>query len=196
MLIYPAGASAWAFLDNSLPDVHPGTILRFVVRKPLPPILADVHRPATARLASEEPERFAEITNKIKQYAVQAEDKNINVVFRDMFEIDFGRLVAQNGPQQHPPTNIFFLCFIPQGCENYEPDSAKRSALRMRTSEEHDLFIKFLQANGAEETYSMQSIGSQEINNHGAWDYFYRNVKSGTIIVSLVQNSKYTQLYR
>lgn len=184
MLMYPAGASAWAFLDDSLPNVHPGTTLRFAVRRPLPPILANVHELATARLAKNEPESYAEIMTKIKKNSIQNEDKNINIVFRDMFEIDFGRLVAQNGPQQHPPTNIFFLCFIPQGCEDYEPDSAKRSALHRRTSEEHDLFIKFLRANGAEEIYSMQNIGSQEIENNGAWGYFSKNVKSGTIIVS------------
>lgn len=184
MLMYPAGASVWAFLDNILPKVHPGTNLRFVIRKPLPSVPADVHGLAIARLTKGEPERYAEITAKIKKNSVQADDKNINIVFRDMFEIDFSRLVAQNGPQQHSTTNIFFLCFIPQGCEDYEPDSAKRLALRMRTSEEHDLFIKFLQANGAEEIFSMQNIGSQEIANNGAWDYFFKNVKSGTIIVS------------
>ncbi len=184
MLMYPAGASAWAFLDDNVPTVHPGTTLRFVLRKPLPPLLVDVGGLAAARLSQTRPERYMSIKTKLQKYPVQAEERNINIIFRDMFEIDFSRLVAQNGPQQHPPTNIFFLCFIPQGCEVYEPDSAKRSALRMRTSEEHDLFIKFLQANGAEDIYSVQAIGSQEIDNNGAWDYFCKNVKSGTIIVS------------
>ena len=54
-----------------------------------------------------------------------------------------------------PAADMFFLCFIPQGCELYEPDSAKRMALRTRTSEEHDCFIEYLEANGAEEIYSM-----------------------------------------
>ena len=184
MLMYPAGASAWSFLDNNLPDVHPGTTLRSAVRKPLSPVSVDVRGLATTRLEREDPMRYAEVTSKIEKHPIQAEDKHINIMFRDMFEIDFGRLVAQNGPQKHPPTNIFFLCFIPQGCEDYEPDPAKRSALRMRTSEEHDLFIKFLQANGAEEIYSMQNIGSQEIESNGGWDYFLKNVKSGTIVVS------------
>lgn len=190
MLMYPAGASAWAFLDNHLPNVHPGTTLRFVVRSPLPSILADVHEVATTRLSHKNPERYAEITTKIEKYPIQAEDKNINIVFRDIFDIDFSRLVAQNEPQEHPSTNIFFLCFIPQGCEDYEQDPAKRLALRMRTSEEHDLFIKFLQANGAEEIYSMQKIGSQEIDSNCAWDYFIKNVKSGTIIVKSLSSFK------
>lgn len=184
MLMYPAGASTWAFLDENLPKVHPGTTLRFLVRRPLTLTPADVHGLATSRLANEDPEQYAEITNKIQKAPIQTGEKNINVVLRDMFEIDFGRLVAQNGPQSHPPTNIFFLCFIPQGCEDYEPDPAKRSALRKRTSEEHDLFIKFLQANGAEEIYSMQNIGSQDLANNAAWGYFTKAVKSGTIIVS------------
>ena len=184
MIMYPAGASAWAFLDNVLPSVHPGTTLRFVVRRPLLPIIADVRGLTTSQLVKKDPERYTEITTKVKDCPIQAEDMNINIVFRDMFGIDYDRLVAQNGRQQHPPTNIFFLCFVPQGCESYEPDSAKRSALRMRTSEEHDLFIRFLQVNGAKEIYSMQNIGSQEIENNGAWDFFLKNVKSGTIIVS------------
>ena len=194
MLIYPAGASTWAFLDDNLPKVHPGTTLRFVVRKPL--TSTDVHGLATSRLANKEPEQHAGIMTKIKKAPIQAGEKNINVVFRDMFDIDFGRLVAQNGPQIHPPTNIFFLCFVPQGCETYEPDPAKRSALRRRTSEEHDLFIKFLQANGAEDIYSMQDIGSQELANNAAWGYFYKNVKSGTIVVSHFSDLRCDQALR
>ena len=186
MLIYPAGASVWAFLDDSLPTVYPGTTLRFLVRKPLPPAPADADEVATGQLIKTGPEQYAQLKSRIQKYPIQAEDKNINIVFRDMFDIDFERLVAQNGPQQHPPTNIFFLCFIPQGCEDYEPDLAKRSDLRMRASEEHDLFTRFLQENGAEEIYSMQNIGSQKIDNNAAWDYFLKNVKSGTIIVSTV----------
>ena len=183
MLMYPAGASAWGFLDKDLPSVHPGTVLRFAVRKPLKLALVDVQKPAASRLMTEDPEQYADITTKIQKYPIHAKDKNINIVFRDMFDIDFDRLVTQTGDQQEPPTKIFFLCFIPQGCETYEPDPAKRSALRVRTSQEHDLFIRFLQANGAEEIYSMQEIGSQEIDRNGGWDYFWKNVKSGTIIV-------------
>ena len=188
MLMYPAGASAWAFLDKVVvPNVHPGTNLKFILRKPLPPPQLDVLGVATTRFAKDNSERYSDIAAKIKKHPVQAEEKNINIVFRDMFEIDYGRLVAQNGPQTHPPPNVFFLCFVPQGSENYEPDSAKRLALRMRTSEEHDLFIKFLQANGAEEIYSLQNIGSPEIANNGAWDYFLKKVKCGSIIVSVPQ---------
>ena len=196
MLMYPAGASAWWFLDKNLPSVHPGTALRFVLSKPRPQVLTNIHRLATTRLMKKDPERYEELAIRIKNHPIQAEDKNVNIVFRDMFEIDFDRLVAQSGPQQHPPTNIFFLCFIPQGCENYEPDPAKRSALRTRTSEEHDLFIKFLQANGADEIYSMQKIGSQEIDSNCAWDYFIKNVKSGTIIVSLFSTLRYSKMHR
>ena len=186
MLIYPAGASAWAFLDEkAFTNVHPGTSLKFILLKPLPPPQPSIHGLATARFAKDNPERYVEIAAKIEKHPVQAEEKNINIVFRDMFEIDYGRLVAQNGPQTHPPPHIFFLCFVPQGSENYEPDASKRLALSMRTSEEHDLFVKFLQANGAEEIYSLQNIGSPEIANNGAWDYFLKKVKSGSIIVSV-----------
>lgn len=65
-----------------------------------------------------------------------------------------------------PAADIFFLCFIPQGCELYEPDSAKRMALRTRTSEEHDCFIEYLEANGAEEIYSMYIFVIVEGKDH------------------------------
>ena len=184
MIIYPAGSSIWALHDSKLQPVPDGTMLRFVVRKPLPPDLIDDDFSFATRMMNENPERHAEIKDRIKANPIPLGEKNINVVFRDMFEIDYSRLTLQNGQQKHPRSNIFFLCFIPQGCDQYEPDPRKRAALYRRTSEEHDLWVKFLQANGAEEIYSLQNIGSHIVEDNGAWDYFINNVKSGQIIVS------------
>ena len=185
MLVYPTGASAWAFLKDGLPSVADGGPLRFLIRQPLPQNLARVD-PLVARLADESPERYQEIQQYIRSNPVQQGLNSISLVFRDLFQIQYSRLVAQNEPNKNPAANVFFLCFIPAGCEDYETDETKRMALRNRVSKEHDLFIDFLEANGAEEIYSLQSVDSIEPENDGAWEYFVNNVKSGQIIVSLI----------
>ncbi|KAL2041757.1 hypothetical protein N7G274_005541 [Stereocaulon virgatum] len=181
MIMYPAGASAWAFLDSKVPAVPQGTLLRFVVLQPLPERLAS-EDPIVDRLADQNIDRLDRIKAYIRENPTQPDEKSINIVFRDMFEIEYGRLTAQNGQQKYPAADVFFLCFIPQGCELYEPDSVKRMALRTRTSEEHDFFIEFLEANGAKEVYSVQDKGSIDVQSNGAWDYFINNVKSGQIV--------------
>lgn len=183
IVIFPAGSSAWASLDANLQNVPDGVLLRFMVRKPLPIETADGH-PALSHLTSTNLEKFDQIVSQIKANPIANEEPNISVVFRDTFEIEYARLIVQNGPQKNKPANVFFLCFVPQGCEHYEPDPVRRIALRERTSKEHDLFINYLEANGADEIYSMQDIGSSDVVNNGAWDYFHKTIRSGTIIVS------------
>lgn len=185
MLVYPTGASAWAFLKDGFPSLADGGPLRFLIRQPLPQNLARVD-PFVARLADESLERYQEIQQYIRSNPEQQGFNSISLVFRDLFQIQYSRLVAQNEPNKNPAANVFFLCFIPAGCEEYEKDETKRMALRNRVSKEHDLFIDFLEANGAEEIYSLQSVDSIEPENDGAWEYFVNNVKSGQIIVSLI----------
>lgn len=183
MIMYPTGSTAWASLDSNFQNVPDGALLRFAVRMPLPVDIRDGHQ-ALSHLASSNLDRFNKIVAQVKASPIPNDESNITVVFRDMFEIEYSRLIAQSGPQKVKPAGKFFLCFVPQGCEHYEPDPTSRTALRERTSKEHDLFIEFLEANGAEEIYSMQDIGTIEVANMGAWDYFFKNVRSGTIIVS------------
>ena len=185
MLVYPTGASVWDFLKDGLPPPADGAYLRFLVRHPLPRDVARLD-PSVARLIDENPERYKEIKQYVRSNPVQQGSKSINLVFRDLFQIDYSRLVAQNEPNKYPAANVFFLCFIPAGCEVYEKDDAKRMVLRSRVSKEHDLFIDFLDANGAEEIYSLQAVDSIELENNGAWEYFVHNVKSGQIIVSFI----------
>lgn len=185
MVIWPAHTSIWRFLEQSLDAVPAGTLLRFAVREPMSRELSDEVEPTmTTRLRLQNPERYEEIKTKIKDTPIQPGEKDINVVFRDMFGIEYSRLIAQNMPQKNPSARSFFLCFVPAECDSYEPDDAKRQALRWRISEEHDFFIDFLRANGVEDIYSMQDIGSSKIANNGAWDYFRHNNKYGTIIAS------------
>lgn len=185
MLVYPTGASAWAFLKDGLPSLADGGPLRFLIRQPLPQNLARAD-PFVARLADEKSERYQEIQQYLRSNPIQQGSNSISLVFRDLFQIQYSRLIAQNESNKNPAANIFFLCFIPAGCEEYEKDESKRMALRNRVSKEHDLFIDFLEANGAEEIYSLQSVDSIEPENDGAWEYFVNNVKSGQIIVSAI----------
>ena len=182
MIVYPTGASAWAFLGNTLPEIADGALLRFVIRQPLPQDFASLDV-SILKTADENLQRRSKIHDYIGSNPTQNDSDSISVVFRDLFQIDYSHLIAQNDPQKYPPANVFFLFFIPAGCENYEKDDEKRLALRNRVSREHDLFVDFLEANGAE-VYSLQSEDSIEPANDGAWEYFVHNFKSGQIIVS------------
>ena len=165
MIIYPVGADAWAFLDRDLPATPDGAMLRFVVRQPLSAEFAESKASdlASSWLQNPSPddERLvANASNATTDYVT----KGVSTAFQKLFSIDYNRLVSNKQP-------VFFLVFIPAGCERYEKDPGKRHSLRLRTSEEHDLFVEFLQAHGAE-VYSMQNLGSYEPNTNGSWDYF------------------------
>ena len=90
--------------------------------------------------------------------------QGINVAFRQLYGIDFDRLLGDSKPN-------FFLFFIPAGCEDYEQNVAQRQALQLRTSKEHDLVADFLHTNGAE-VFSLQNLDSCRVNKNGSWDYF------------------------
>lgn len=185
MVIWPTRSSVWAFLENNLPPVPAGAVLRFALRESMREHRIRQVEPAmTTRLRHEDAKAYDEIATTVTNIPIQPGEKHINLVFRELFGIEFDRLLPANGPQRPPPGKNFFLCFVPAGCEQYEPDEAKRYALRWKTSEEHDLFVQFLQANGAESIYSMQDVGSYEATHNGSWRHFIENVKSGAIIVS------------
>lgn len=185
MVIWPAQTSIWGFLEQSLPPVPPGTTLRYAVYESMPQRLADKVEPLmTTRLQIEDIQRYEGVKAEVDNTPVQPGESHTNVVFRDLFGIEFERLIASNGPQKVVPTRNFYLCFYPANCEDYEPDEVKRQALRKNVAKEHELYIEYLRANGADMIYSMQDIGSHEITKSCSWDYFLNNVKSGAIIVS------------
>lgn len=185
MLIWPAHSSIWGFLENGLAPFQPGAVLRFAVREPMSFHLVDqIDISATSRLGIENVETYNKINARISSMPVQPEEHAINLVFHEVFDIEFDQLIAPNGPQKRPLGKNFFLCFVPANCEQYEPDESKRQVLRSSTSEEHDLFVQFLRANGAETIFSLQDIGSYESVKTGSWRYFIENIKSGAVIVS------------
>lgn len=85
------------------------------------------------------------------------DEPKITTVFRHLFKIDYKTLISQNA-RKTKIANTFFLMF-------------SRSCI-----EEHELIIKFLEANGAT-IYSSYTPGS--------WNYFTSHVDAGVIIVSL-----------
>ena len=187
MLIWPANASVWGFLDDMLQPVPEGTILRFAIRRPfISELSKQIERSPSIKLQQEDRERYKEICSKIESTPTQKAEKAINIVFRDLFEIEFDRLITPNGPQTRLSAKNFFLCFIPAGCERYQPNQEKRRALRWMTYREHDLFVEFLKANGAENIYSMQEVGSSKLVKNGAWDCFTKTVTSGVVVVSSI----------
>lgn len=184
MIIWPAHSSIWGFLEDGLPTVPPGAVLRFAIRNPMPQRLVEETEPNVANHRRvEDLEQYEAFQAKINDTSVE-EGRSISAVFRDIFDIDFDRLIASNGIQRYPLAKKFFLWFHCANCENYEPDESKRLAVRWRVSEEHDLFVDFVRENGVDAIYSMQDIGSCDVKKNGSWDYFRNNVKSGAIIVS------------
>lgn len=86
------------------------------------------------------------------------DEPRITTVFRHLANIDYKTLIPQNARKNKDP-NTFFLMF---------PPSRK---------DEHELVVKFLEANKAT-IYSSYTLGS--------WDYFTSHVDAGVILVSIV----------
>lgn len=136
-------------------------MLRFVVRQPSAPPLTEEEDQHQSTYWTENLDRYEQIMANAARGTI---NKSINIVFRELYGIEFRRLVGDKKP-------AFFLFFIPAGCESYEKDRTRRQNLRLRTSEEHDLTVEFLHENEAE-VYSLQDIGSWEVNKSGSWKYF------------------------
>ena len=187
VLVWPVGSTVWQFLEHQLPSVPPGAILRFAVRPPsqvnhLEPLPKEI-----VKFAEEMPDLFQETKRKIEDAPTEGE-KPITTIFRDMYDIDYNRLITSNDPKATAKSDSFFLCFVPATQELWDKDPISRRMARERTSAEHDYLVKFLEASGAKEIYSMQKVGSTDIDKSGAWDYFRHNVKNGCIIVSAVSS--------
>lgn len=86
------------------------------------------------------------------------DEPKINTVFRHLANIDYQTLISQNAKKTKDP-NTFFLMFPPS------------------RNDEHELVVKFLEANKAI-IYSSHTPGS--------WDYFTSHVDAGVILVSIL----------
>ena len=140
MIIYPTGVGAWNFLDGVPGGTSTEASLRFVMRAPVPHMLED----------------DPEFTALDPQQTILDGESGINTMFRNIFNIEYGRLIPQVAHQPDDSSKSFFLMF---------PNSFE---------DEHDLTVKFLEVNDAT-VYSS--------NTPGAWNYFCNYVNAGVVLV-------------
>ena len=100
LLFYPndSGLESWDFLNNLQSPVPEGTLLRFVMRKQLPPPPSD---PVELDIAGKET-LLSSLEGK----------SNIDLVFQEMLGIEYERLIRQQTPKKTAESNNFFLFFV------------------------------------------------------------------------------------
>ena len=155
MVVFPIGTEDWAFLERHMPAM-PLAGLRCVVRSPIQHVVTDdLHN--TVGMIKERRSR------KGQEISLEAGELAINVIMRNLYGIDYPRLIRQSNRDQDRMGRIFYLIF---------PKERR---------DEQELILHFLKANGAVEVYSYD-----EDVNDGTWEYFYRNViNNGVIIVNV-----------
>lgn len=154
LLVYPPDSQDWAFLDEKFPEVPP-VGLRCIMR-------TSIQLPAMESCDDKLEKIRKGLVERGKKITFTSDEPVINAVMRNVYNIDYQRLIRQPKQDKTQEANKFFLIF-----------PKERRA-------EHDLIVQFLDANDAAEVYSYD-----EDNNDGTWEYFYRHVKDGVIIVSI-----------
>ena len=160
MLVYPPNSEDWAFLDQHFPEV-PAVGLRCIIRTPM--------QPSDAEGTAGRIEKLSKRQKKWgKQITFEAGEPIINTVMRNVYEIDYQRLIRHDTPA--PPGKKsdglkIFLLFPKE----------------RRT--EQEVILQLIDANGASEVYAYD-----EDKNDGVWEYFSRTVVEGVIIVSILSH--------
>lgn len=100
LIFYPndAGLESWDFLNKLSAPVPEGTLLRFVMRKPLPP-------------PSPDPIEF-DNAGKQTLFSSLEGKSNINIVFQEILGIEYERLIKQPTPEKTAKSDRFFLFFV------------------------------------------------------------------------------------
>ena len=184
MLIWPAGAAAWQFLEQRLPNVPDEVTLRFLVREPLPLFQYQKQILSTIDHGNEFEDELEKSYDTMMMAFNAAQP--INDTFSTLFNIRYQYLTAANDPGSGSVSGSFFLCFQPifEALKCFDDDN--RSQVLERASMQHDIFVRFLQANKAKEIFSCHAIGSTQMMSNGAWDCFRHSVQSGCIVVSIL----------
>ena len=165
MLVYPSGSDDWSFLDDELPACPPETVLRFVIRQALPELMK-VESQHSLSGSTEEPgerspisaeDEAIDISTVRSTITIPDGEGNINVVFREFYNVEYSRLVAPITQAKTTEMHSFFLIFPPS------------------KEVERDLLVRFLQHNKANDIMCNET--------KGAWDYFSNRIDAGVIIV-------------
>ena len=172
MVVYPVGATAWHFLEKSLPSVPDGAVLQFAV---FPPSKSSTAKEDASYLEEWVRENQSRV-EQIKNSAIDGKRNHLNSIFKDIWDVEFKKLMFPNKPS-------FFLCFTPTGRYFQDMDEEDRKDLEYKVLEEHDLFVDFLKSNNAE-IYSMHDYGSTEPVQTGSWVYFCRFPGSKSLYVA------------
>ncbi len=170
ILIYPSGSEDWTFLDDQLPTCPPEAVLRFVMGKPCPGLMEEEPQKPLSDSTEQEPRNvlpgsieeelqkpLPALTHELPVVSVRDGESNTNAVFRNMYNVEFSRLVAPAPLAETTEMYNFFLIFPPS------------------KETERDAVIDFLQHNKATEILSYET--------KGAWDYFSTRINAGVIIV-------------
>ena len=152
MLVYPPNSEDWAFLNRQLPEA-PAVGLRCFIRNPTQTLAAAYNKDGVEGLNGLQEKRR-------KQISFIASEPTINAVMRNVYHVDYQRLIRHDNQRKDSQNLKFFLIF---------PKERKA---------EQDLILQFIDANGAAEVYAYD-----EERNDGVWEYFSRSVKEGVIIV-------------
>jgi len=170
ILIYFSGSEEWTFLDDQLPTCPPEAVLRFVMGNPCPGLMKDesqkplsdsteqeLRNVLPGSIENELQKPLPALTSELPVVSVRDGESNINAVFRNMYNVEFSRLVAPATLAKTTEMYNFFLIFPPS------------------KETERDAIIDFLQHNKATEILSYET--------KGAWNYFSTRINAGVIIV-------------
>lgn len=170
LLVYPSGSEDWTFLDDQLPICPPEAVLRCVMGKPCPGLIEEEPQKPLSDSTEQEPQNvisgsigeelqnpLPSLTYELPVVSVRDGESNTNAVFRNMYNVEFSRLVAPATSAETTEMYNFFLIFPPS------------------KETERDAIIDFLQHNKATEILSYET--------KGAWDYFSTRINAGVIIV-------------
>lgn len=152
MLVYPPNSEDWAFLDRHFPEA-PAIGLRCLIYTSIQTVASAYTNDRMDGL-NRPPEK------RRKPNGFIADEPAINAVMRNVYHIDYQRIIRHENQKKDSQNLKFFLIFPKQ-----------RKA-------EQDLILQLIDANGPAEVYSYD-----EENNDGVWDYFRTTVKEGVVIV-------------
>ncbi|KAL8790857.1 MAG: hypothetical protein Q9195_006182 [Heterodermia aff. obscurata] len=147
MVVFPIGSEDWAFLEQHMPALPP-VGLHCIIRSPIQRAVADNLYGTVG-------------VGKGQKITLETEEPAINVIMRNLYGIDYFRLIRQPNQVKEQVDHVFYLLF---------PKERR---------DEQDLILHFLDANGAVEVYSYD----EDINN-GSWEYIYRVVTHNCVIIA------------
>ena len=164
MLVYPSGSEDWSFFDNKLPSCPPVAKLRFVIGRPYPELMREGPPKPLSEPTEEagfvEEEELLNLEYVRSTVTLRESECNINAVFRNVYNVDYSRLVASTTPMKTTETPSFFLIFPPSKVD------------------ERNLLIQFLQHNKASDIFTSET--------KGAWNYFSTHVNAGLIDAGVI----------